>query len=350
MIYIDGSQGEGGGQILRTSLALSAILRKPFEIRAIRANRKSPGLKPQHLAGVKAIAAITNATLKGAELKSQVLQVIPRDLQGGHYTFDIAEETSSAGSITLLLQTIYPPLLFSSEGAKLTLKGGTHVEWSPTFDYFQEIFLPTLAQMGSEATFHINKWGWYPRGGGVVTGEIKPVKKLKSLQLTSRGALKQLKGSLVLSDLPLSIFERQKKRLQERFQSPGLKLEMETHQVPGLGKGCTIFLLAEFECSRAGFSSLGARGKPAEQMVDEVYDAFKNYYETEGCLDEYLADQLLLFMALADGTSSFTTSRLTQHFFTNISIIQKFLPVQFEIQQKKGKYDKVSVTGIGFQQ
>lgn len=349
MIQIDGSQGEGGGQILRTSLALSAILKKPFEIINIRANRKPPGLKAQHLAGVKATAAFTKASVTGAELKSQRLQFIPGEIQGGSYTFDVAEETSSAGSITLLLQTIYPPLLFSPTGAKLILKGGTHVEWSPPFDYFQEVFLPTLAQMGSQATFQINRWGWYPIGGGVVTGEIKPVKKLKSFQRLSRGNLKRLRGSLILSNLPSSILERQKKRFQEKFQTLGLEPEIEMQQVQSLGKGCAVFLLAEFEGGRAGFSSLGALGKPAEKMVDEVYEAFKNYYATEGCLDEHLADQVLLFMALAEGTSAFTTSRLTPHLYTNVAVIQKFLPVQFQIQEEKGRYGKVTVTGVGFE-
>jgi len=349
MIHIDGSQGEGGGQILRTSLALSAILKKPFEITGIRAHRKPPGLKPQHLAGVKAVAEMTQATVKGAALKSQTLQFTPGDLRGGSYVFDVAEETSSAGSITLLLQTVYPPLLFSPTGAKLILKGGTHVEWSPSFDYFQEIFLPATARMGAAAVFHINTWGWYPVGGGVVGGEIKPIKKLKSLQLTSRGRLKRLKASLILSNLPLSILERQRQRLQEKFGMLNLEPEIETHQVPSPGRGCAIFLLAEFEGGRAGFSSLGARGKPAERMVDEVYEAFKDYDETEGCIDAHLADQLLLFMALAEGVSSFTTSHLTQHLFTNVEVIQKFLPVRFEIQKEDRKYGRVTVTGVGFE-
>jgi RNA 3'-terminal phosphate cyclase (ATP) len=349
VIHVDGSQGEGGGQILRTSLALSAILGKPLKITAIRANRKPPGLKAQHLAGVKAVASITRAEVLGAELKSQTLQFIPKEIRGGSYQWDIAEETSSAGSVTLLLQAAYPPLLFSPTGTKLILKGGTHVAWSPTFNYFQEVFLPAQTKMGGEVVFHIAKWGWYPMGGGLVTGEIRPIKKLQGFQLISRGELKHLKGSLILSNLPSSIFEKQKKRFQEKFQTLGLKPEIETCEVPGLGKGCAVFLSAEFEGGRAGFSSLGARGKPAEQMVDEVYEAFRNYYKREGCIDEHLADQLLLFMALAEGVSSFTTSCLTQHSFTNMAVIQKFLPVQFEVQEEKEKYSKVTVKGIGFE-
>jgi RNA 3'-phosphate cyclase len=339
LIEIDGSYGEGGGQILRTSLALSAILRKPFTIHHIRSKRKNPGLQAQHLEAVEALARMTEAQTDGVKFGSQKITFSPQKILPGDYQFEVR----TAGSITLLLQGILLPLCLAHETSKLTLVGGTHVPWSPTFHYLSQVLLHTLKSMGVDAEAAIERWGFYPKGGGKIQLIINPIHELKPISLVDRGLLKKIRGLSAISNLPKHVAERQKDQALKRIQRE-LKIDPEInllYDVPSNGPGSFLFLLAEYEKTVAGFSSFGARGKPAEKVADEAVDDLKDYIESEGCIDSHLADQLVPFMALAKGNSSFTTTRITEHLLTNLWVVKHFLEVKVQRSGKVGELGKV---------
>ena len=338
-IEIDGSYGEGGGQILRTALSLSAILRKPFTIHHIRSKRENPGLQAQHLEAVKALAQITEAQIEGVKLGSQKITFIPQKILPGDYQFEVR----TAGSITLLLQGIFLPLCLAHGTSNLTLVGGTHVPWSPTFHYLSQVLLHTLKSMGVDAEAGIERWGFYPKGGGKIQLVINPIHELKPISLVDRGLLKKIRGLSAISNLPKHVADRQREQALKRIQRE-LKIDAEItilYDVPSNGLGSFLFLLAEYEKTLAGFSSLGARGKPAEKVADEAVDFLKNYFSSEGCIDPHLADQLVPFMALAKGNSSFTTTRITEHLLTNLWVIQHFLDMTILRAGERGEKGRV---------
>jgi RNA 3'-terminal phosphate cyclase (ATP) len=339
LIEIDGSYGEGGGQILRTALALSAILQKPFTIHHIRSKRKNPGLQAQHLEAVKALARIAEAETEGVRFESQKITFVPKKIVPGNYDFAVR----TAGSVTLLLQAVFLPLCLAEGTSRLTLIGGTHVPWSPPFHYFTEVLLPTLQPLGISVDPAIEKWGFYPRGGGKIRLKINPVHELMSISLVDRGSLKKVRGLSAISSLPKHVAERQKDHALKRIQNE-LKIDAEIallYDAPSNGQGSFLFLLAEYEKTLAGFSSLGARGKPAEKVADEAVDSLKDYVESDGCIDSHLADQLAAFMALAKGNSSFTTTQMTDHLLTNLWVIQQFLDIEILRTGKKGERGRV---------
>jgi RNA 3'-phosphate cyclase len=341
LIEIDGAYGEGGGQILRTALALSATLRKPFTIFHIRSKRKNPGLQAQHLEAVKALARITEAQTEGVELGSQTITFIPGKILPGNYRFEVR----TAGSVTLLLQAIFVPLCFSKGICSVTLIGGTHVQWSPSFHYLSEVLLPTLERIGVSAQADIEKWGFYPKGGGRIRLKINPVQELRPISLVDRGLFKKFRGISAISNLPRHVADRQKehalKRIQRELQIDGEITVLDN--VFSNGTGSFLFLLAEYETGLAGFSSLGARGKPAEKVADEAVDALKDYVESDGCVDPHLADQLVPYMALIRGNSSFTTVRVTEHLLTNLWVTQHFANVTISREGETGKRGRVEL-------
>lgn len=348
MIAINGSYGEGGGQVLRTSLTLASLLGLSTRIEKIRAGRKKPGLQAQHLTGVRAVAKICDVKLEGAELGSQALTFVPQSpSRAGGYAFDVAEarKGGSAGSTGLVLQTLLLPLAFADGTSHLTIKGGTHVAWSPPFHFLKHVYLPTLKRMGLEAEVGIDRWGWYPIGGGVIKAEIKGTKggDLVGLDLTERGELKRLWGISALSNLPMHIAERQKRRAEDILRQRGFDPQIEIVSAPATGQGTAVFLLAEYENVAAGFTALGARGKPAERVAEEACQGFIEHHESGACLDKHLADQLILPMSLAGSPSAFTTSEITQHLLTNVWVVEQFLNVRFEVEGKEGDKGKVAV-------
>jgi RNA 3'-terminal phosphate cyclase (ATP) len=335
MIEIDGSYGEGGGQILRTALAFSTILKIPIRVKNIRARRKNPGLGNQHLAAVNALARISGATIEGNKIGSQTLTFIPQEIRPGDYEFKI----ETAGSVTLLLQTIFLPLCLAQGDSTLTLVGGTHVPWSPPFHYFSQVFLPTLRPMGVSADALIEKWGFYPRGGGRVQLKVNPIDGLKPISLVARGLLKKISGISAIANLPEHVAERQRKQALKRIRRE-LKIDPEIailSDAPSVGQGSFLFLSAEYEGIVVGFSSLGARGKPAEKVADEAVDFLKNYLESDGCVDPHLADQLVPFMALAKGNSSLTTTQMTEHLLTNLWVVAHFMETKIQTRGELGR-------------
>lgn len=328
-IVIDGSLGEGGGQVLRTSLALAALLNRPLEIRNIRANRRKPGLRPQHLAAVRAAAAITGADLFGDHLDSTSLLFAPRTIRSGRYRFAIG----TAGSVTLLAATVLPPLLFAAGPSTVVVEGGTHVPFSPVFHYLREIFLPFLLRMGGEVDAELDRWGWYPRGGGACTLRISPCRGMTALRIPRRGGLRGLTLVLGLGGLPAHITDREEKRIRNCLVPRGYAYTRRFEPAPSPGQGNVLFLKAEYEESLAGFSALGKKGRPAEAVADDLCRQWLRFEESPGSVDKHLADQLLLYLALAKGDSLLAAEEITSHLTTNISIIRQFLPVAFRVDR-----------------
>ena len=340
-ILIDGSHGEGGGQVLRTSLALAALLQRTLEIHNIRANRKKPGLRPQHLTAVKALAQITGADVSGDYENSPSLRFAPRNITGGNYRFNIG----TAGSITLLCAAILPPLLFAATRSKVVLEGGTHVPFSPVFHYMHEIFLPFLRRMGGEVDASLATWGWYPRGGGACTIQVTPCRGLQSMHIPHRGRLDNLHLLLGLAGLPLHIIDREKGHVRERLRKSGYEIDERFEPAPSTGQGNVLFLKGSYEESLAGFSVIGKKGKPAEKVAEELCRHWLRFDRGNASVDKHLADQILLYMALAEGHSFVITEKVTSHVLTNIEIIEKFLPVHFKVDPAACS---VEVTGAAY--
>jgi RNA 3'-terminal phosphate cyclase (ATP) len=343
VISIDGSHGEGGGQILRTALALSCVLGMPFEITAIRKSRKKPGLQPQHLTAVMAAAEISSARVEGAELSSTAIRFAPRAVEGKDYFFDVARKTGSAGSTSLILQTILLPLCLGRQQSTVTVRGGTHVPWSPTFHYLKRVFLPLVARLNAGIDAEIRKWGWYPGGGGEVVAKVQSRTSLRPLSLTDRGRLLFVTGASAVSNLPRSIAMRQRDRAIEILRRKGIEADIGIIEAPSPGKGTVVFLQADFENVTVGFDALGAIGKRAEEVADEACAALLGYGDSSGALDPHLADQVIPYLALADGVSEFTTSCITPHLLTNSWVVRQFLDVAVQVEGNEGGPGRVRV-------
>jgi len=344
MLEIDGSFGEGGGQILRSALSLSCYLLKPFRIFNIRVRRKNPGLKPQHLTCVRVAQLISGAEVKGDSVGSLELSFIPYKVLGGHYKIDIG----TAGSTSLVFQTVLLPLCFADNKSEITISGGTHVPWSPPFHYLKQVFLPLLERVGVNVNLDIERWGFYPRGGGIIKAFIKPAGSIRPINIEQKGVLKILKGISAVCNLPLNIAERQKTSALEILKNYGLlstslqQSDIEVLSAPCIGQGTFFFLSGEFENSLAGFSSLGERSKRAEDVGREAAEEFVRFYSGTGALDRRLADQIVPYLALSNKTSLLTTE-ITQHLLTNIWVIQKFLDVKIEVEGEEGETGRMII-------
>ena len=345
MIEMDGSHGEGGGQILRTALALSCITGAPFRLVNIRKGRPKPGLQPQHLASVRAAGAVCDARVVGDASGSTELLFHPGPIQGG----DLALDIGTAGSVTLVLQTVIPALLFAASPCRMRLTGGTHVPWSPSFDYAEQIFVPALARLGGHVRLAITRYGFYPAGGGAVSVETQPAARLRPLVVTEGGGLVRVSGTSGVGGLPMSIAARQRDaaiallsdRLGER-----VPLEIETRALASPTPGTFLFLRADSRSWAAGFCAIGARGKRAETVGAEAALALLSHAGGSAPVDPHLADQLVPYLAIAGGTSEFATSCVTRHLLTNLWTVRQFLPVRYEVTGKEGAPGRVRVTGV----
>ncbi|MEJ2428897.1 MAG: RNA 3'-terminal phosphate cyclase [Deltaproteobacteria bacterium] len=332
-IVIDGGYGEGGGQILRTSLSLAAITGKSLKLVNIRRRRKKPGLRPQHLTAVRACASICGAKLEGANLDATELAFVPGTIVPGSYEFHIG----TAGAASLVLQTILPPLSMANGESTLLISGGTHVPWSPPYHHLAQVLIPTLNQLGFNCETHLNRWGWYPKGGGEIQAKVRPHSPLGSFNLDQPFDLSSIRGISASSGLPDHIRVRQRNRLEARLQKAGIQGQIELMDVRARNPGTLVFLLVQGKDSLAGFSSLGARGKRAELVADETADDLFYFLESRAAFDRHLADQLLIYLASTPGRQHFTTSKVTQHLLTNVWVIEKFLAVKFEIRGELGE-------------
>ncbi len=319
MIQIDGSYLEGGGQIIRTAVGLSAVTGKPCRIFSIRKGRPNPGLKAQHMKGIEAVGEICSAEIRGLELGSEELEFIP-----GKMTFDdLKIDVGTAGSVTLVLQSLMIPLIHTDKELDIEIVGGTHVKWSPPADYFENVFCYFLKKMGLEIYPEIIKPGFFPKGGGILKVRIKPG-TLKPLQLTERKNFEGTKGycyasnDLKNADVATRIFNGTELDLKEK----------NSYYLDSYSTGCSVLLVSHFGNTRIGSSYLGERGLPAEKVGKSSRESLDSQLNSGACLDEWMGDQILPYMALA-GNSSVSISRLTNHARTNMWVIEKFLDTKF---------------------
>ena len=333
MIEIDGSLGAGGGQVLRTALSLSAICQKPFRMVHVRKGRKKPGLMAQHLLCVRALQQICGAQVRGDRLGSEEVVFQPGLSRWGEYDLPIA----TAGSTSLLLQAVLPPLIMTAQPSTMTLSGGTHVPFSPCYDYIAQIFLPALRKMGVPVESRIDQYGFYPKGCGKVRVSLGPAPELKPLDLTDRGEMRQIRGISAVANLPDHIGKRQQGAVLEVLAARGYSAEVEIRTLGAVGPGTFVFLKAETGSGSAGFSALGERGKRAEVVGREAAGQLLDYADSGASLDLHLADQILLYLALARGESRFTTSRITNHLLTNLDVIKRFLEVEVDVRGTPGR-------------
>jgi RNA 3'-terminal phosphate cyclase (ATP) len=327
VLSLDGSHGEGGGQVLRTALSLAVTLNRPVTITNVRAKRPRPGLLPQHLTAVRALAAVSDAEMQGAELHSTALCFVPRRTRGGTYRFDVA----TAGAVSLVFQALLLPLGLAEVPSHVTLVGGTHTTWSPPFHYLAETFLPALAEMGVRAEAALRRWGWYPRGGGELEARITPIARTALLGFVAekRDERAAIRGLSVVSHLPGSIAERQRRRAADRLAAAGVRAEIAIEDgAPAFGAGTLVFLALR---GRAGFSALGRRGLPAEQVADAAVEPLLAYLASGAAVDEHLADQLVPFCALANTESIFTCPAVSLHLETIAWVVRQFLPVRIQL-------------------
>lgn len=343
MLRIDGSQGEGGGQILRTALTLAALLRTPIEVLNIRAGRRNPGLQPQHLTAVTAVARVTGAEVAGATPGSPAVTFIPGPTRAGDYAFDVG----TAGSVTLILQALLLPLALAGTPSRLRVRGGTHVPWSPSVHYLDAVFLPPVRRIGLEAKVSLLAWGFYPRGGGEVEAVIQGTAGLAPLSLLDRGGIERVGGVSAVANLPRRIAERQRDRAARRLGDAGFAPTIELVEAAGPGQGTVLFLAAEYAGVVAGFTALGERGKPAERVADEVVEALLDFHGRAGAVDAHLADQLVLPLVLARGSSTFTTVAISRHLLTNAQVVNWFLPGAVTVEGAMGEAGRVTVQGQG---
>jgi len=334
MIEIDGSYGSGGGQILRTATSLAVVTKKPCHIFNIRAKRPKPGLMPQHLLGIQALAQLCNGKLEGDNLGSGEIWFYPREIKNK----DLHIKIETAGSITLVLQTLIPPALFAPEPVKITFDGGaTDTFFSPTIDHFRYVFLKILKMMGAEVEINILRRGYYPEGGAKVIALIQPWQisliQLKPINLIERGEFKKILAISGASDhlKEKKVAERQMAGVREILGKLKLAIEEKVEYYPAQCPGSDIFLIAEFENTAIGTDNLGKLGKRAEDVGKEAALELLKEQKSEACLDKHLTDQILPYMALAPGKSQVKVSEITEHCRTNIWVIEKFINGKFEI-------------------
>lgn len=312
---------------MRTALSLSAITQRPFEIYNIRANRKIPGLSYQHLQAVNATAQICNAVVIGNQLRSTDLTFYPGEVIAGTYRFDIG----TAGSVSLVLQTLFYPLSLVNKPSSVIIVGGTHVSHSPCTDYLAQQWLFFLKKIGFDAEIHTRQAGYFPRGGGEVFIQVNPATPQHPFQIENRGKLIQVKGLSTVSNLDIRIAHRQQTQGMKNFLERNIPHDISAEETPALGKGTMLLLVGKYEHSQCCYFSIGAIGKRAETVADEACNAFFSFSKTKGVVDEYLADQLIIPLALTKGTSQFITPKITHHLITNIDIVKRFLPVTVNV-------------------
>ncbi|MFT3881309.1 MAG: RNA 3'-terminal phosphate cyclase [Gemmatales bacterium] len=340
-IDIDGSEGEGGGQILRSSLALSVLTGKPVRFTNIRAKRSKPGLQAQHLASVQAAAMICQANVSGDELGSQQVSFRPGPVQSGEYFFKIG----TAGATALVLHTVYLPLLLKGQGpSSIRIEGGTHALAAPSGEYLTITWAGYLQAMGAQIEVKINKPGFFPKGGGLLQADIIPNGTLSPLMATemlptSHGRVESLAS--VGGKLPLTVSELIAARCIERLGEGCIGLVMKYPHAKSPGAVASI--IDHRGTVPSVFYGLGARGKPSEAVADEAIDAYLAHRETGCPVDPHAADQLLLPLVFASGGSAYRTSAITQHLLTQRDIIGRFVNRDVEIVGELGQPGEVKI-------
>lgn len=330
MITLDGSEGEGGGQILRTALALSLVSAMPFRVERIRARRPQPGLRRQHLTAVEAAAAIGGAKVEGAALGSSELAFEPGPVRAGRYRF----ATGTAGSTTLVAQTLLPALLAAGAPSDLVLEGGTHNPFAPPFDFFDRAYLRVLRAMGARVGATLERHGFFPAGGGRLRVRVEPSRRLAPIEIRERGALVRREARAIVAKLDRSIADREL-AVVERELGFSAEERRVVEANDSAGPGNALVIEAEFEHATEIACAIGERGVPAERVAASAAAAMRRYVDAGVPVGEHLADQLLIPFALAGG-GRFRTLAATPHTRTNAAVIERFLPVEFAFRDDAG--------------
>jgi RNA 3'-terminal phosphate cyclase (ATP) len=343
MIEIDGSIG--GGQLLRTAVSLSALTGEAVKITNIRKGKAEgkPGLRPQHLMGIKVLGEFCRAEMKGLEENSLEVEFIPQKLK----LYDKKINIGTAGSIGLLLQTVTPLLLFNDKPVTLEVIGGTETRWSPTIQYIKYVTYPILNKMGANLTLEIVKHGYYPKGGGKVIVTSKPVERLSSFNYLDRGEIQDIQIHSVCGLLPKDVAERQGKSALSTIQyhCPKTKVSMSYEAVESLSPGSSVTCFANCDYSILGGDFLGERGLRAEVVGQRAAEELLKSLQSGASLDKFMTDQILIFLALAKGKSQVKVEEITEHCRTNIQVIEQILPIEFKTDKEKRE---ISVEGTGF--
>ncbi len=340
MIEIDGSCGEGGGQIIRMAVALSAITGKDVKLVNIRAGRKKPGLAAQHMTGIRSVGELCGAKVEGLDIGSQTVEFRPGELRGGKFHFDIG----TAGSITLVFQACFIPALRSPMKSVLTVTGGTDVRWSPPIDYFQNVFIPMVRKMGVFAKVERVKRGYYPKGGGRVVLHVEPREKLTPLNLDGIEEPLRIGGISHVSNLPAHIPERMAESAKKelvRLGRPDIELKTYGNE-EAFGQGGAIVVWARNGSTVLGGDSTAERGVRAEKVGETAGKELSKEVRSGATLDVHLSDQMLPYMAMAEGESSFFVREVTNHAHTNMWLIKHFFDVDFNTAQV-GELQKITV-------
>jgi RNA 3'-terminal phosphate cyclase (ATP) len=350
LIEISGDMLEGGGQIVRTSLALAALTGKDVRISKIREKRPNPGLQAQHVTAVKALAAICNAETDGLLTGSRELTFKPRSHVSGRFSFDVG----TAGSIPLILQALMPSASYAPDRVDLDLTGGTDVRWSPTIDYVRLVVLPVLRLMEYKATLKVHRRGHYPKGGGQVSMIIEPSHVLRSISILEPGQFSGVEGTSHCVRLPSHVAQRQAASAKEILSSRGIRdvnIAIETYpsdRDPHIAPGSGITLLMKSTSgSVIGADSIGERGKPAERVGEEAALKLLSEIESKAPVDRHLGDILIPYMTVAEGRSEISVSQITMHTLTNIRVAEIVAGVKFDMQGELKKQGRIAVQGIG---
>ena len=347
MIEVDGSYGEGGGQVLRTAVALAAVLSKEIHVFNIRAGRTEPGLRPQHMTGVKAAAELCSANLQGLEVGATEFVFKPGKLRVGTFQLDVG----TAGSVTLVLQTLMPVLAFAPGGVQLEITGGTDVKWSPPIDYLRLVTLPILRKIGYLGDLEIVRRGHYPKGGGLVRFSTRGPSTLQALTHGHFGSVSKIDGISHATALPRHVAERQadaaRKGLEEaKLPSPSIDIEVLDDRSK-LSPGSGIVLLAENQNGIIlGSDALGERGRPAEEVGSTAGRILIEEIRSGAILDRHMGDIIVPDLVLANGKSEVSVSRVTQHTRTNIKVSEWLTGIRFDLEGEMGQPGKITVDGV----
>jgi RNA 3'-terminal phosphate cyclase (ATP) len=348
MIEIDGSFGEGGGQVLRTAVALAAVLSKEIHVFNIRAGRAEPGMRPQHMTGVKAANELCSGHLGGLEIGSAEFVFKPGKLRAGTFKFDVG----TAGSVTLVLQTLMPILTFAPGSVQLEITGGTDVKWSPPIDYLRLVALPILRKVGYLGDLRTVRRGHYPKGGGLVRFSTQGPSMLQPLTNNHSGPVSKIYGVSHATALPSHVAERQAtaaRKCLEDAQLPSASIDLEiVDDKRQLGPGSGIVLSAETQTGGIlGSDALGERGTPAEEVGSNAGKILVEAVRSGAYLDRHMGDIIVPYLVLADGMSEVSVSRVTQHTRTNVKVAEWFTGRRFDVEGEIDQAGKLRVKGIG---